>query len=1099
MTTTTQQSERLGPYARLGSHSRLLDLEAIRADSRYDDPRLDSYGPHLFAEVDEQAYATYLLLGVVADDSLWTYSDPGAVSLTTVVRANGFAAKSWSDEDYAEMEQVSAPRPLRDYGLPERPASRAEERRVSGTPAPAEMYAAAPADPFASLPRGTRRVPEEAEVCYYNTPEGLDSGEPCQHAEFLGCEGCPAYTGPREPSAPEVVRASCASCGLPEEACDCSPLSCAACGAGAFFCDCGDGLPEVVPPPVAKVFPDLLPSFWRDSATKALLDHRVDAARQTADLAGESLDALDEWKERTTDAVTDAITGLFAPVVEAADRLSEQLPALRERAEAVRDRTEALAALLADEPSIHRFDNTGDAYDETQYRDDIRDGDVLVVESEGVVGILYEAWPTAVTSEAGHFHRLKDGATWEELEGGRYQASLRLALRFMRETDRDASEPEPMPPAEHHEPCDPAEAARMRAELDRLLDEGGLPPQWRDAATDAVFSYQLSTDWLGYAEMLLQDLEDMDGYSGWESHHDPDRPADPEWGEAEDDGEDPVELAQHFLTSLADALEQNGEAGWEDEAQALTELYEPTAEWAAMAESHLAAWKPDGPPVDSPADPLVPNFADTVSDNDGYIAPPDDERERFAVSNEPSPPAPPPPTGGDGEPEAPSPSDPVPGEPPARGKDDDGTPDSAPDGNAGNEAAAQEAGPHAEEQADGEAETVGDAVRQPTYRSVPAEQREEVIAEGGLKVRVQLTSYEGGRYLKGAADNYMVGGRTAPEVREALEPLLDMAKARFGKSKGGRRLRVQLTEQSAKGSAYLKQDGDAPTSYNLSVPGITAVDGSPLVDYLLAVAFGERRREAAMLAVAWRRFESLPLVENEGGSPKPEGGSPQEEAPTTTSGAPQNSPNAVQPSGRLKTGVGQGPYTFDADGCAPCHLPSLVTPLDSEPRTPESDAAREWALDFVNEPDFACNGEKDHMLRLARKWKARFPDHEVVVREGGCQDSPYRPDADQLGKPVALVGVSVSEAAAAPAQAGNPANPETAPATKTENAGNTVQPSGIPEGYDPDRDAVESMVESLRVLGHGKLADLLINAGGTPKRNLYRQAYDLVAGEEVTR
>lgn len=47
-------------------------------------------------------------------------------------------------------------------------------------------------------------------------------------------------------------------------------------------------------------------------------------------------------------------------------------------------------------PSVHQFDSTGSAYDASQCDDNIKDGDVLVVASEGVIGILMKAWPCAV-------------------------------------------------------------------------------------------------------------------------------------------------------------------------------------------------------------------------------------------------------------------------------------------------------------------------------------------------------------------------------------------------------------------------------------------------------------------------------------------------------------------------------------------------------------------------------------------------------------------------------------------------------------------------------------------------------------------------------
>jgi hypothetical protein len=87
------------------------------------------------------------------------------------------------------------------------------------------------------------------------------------------------------------------------------------------------------------------------------------------------------------------------------------------------------------EPRVHTFGDTGTAYDSSQCRDDIHDGDVLVVAPEGVVGILVGAWPVAVTQEAGHFHTAKDGWDWSAVqkiahssETVDYTASHTLAL-----------------------------------------------------------------------------------------------------------------------------------------------------------------------------------------------------------------------------------------------------------------------------------------------------------------------------------------------------------------------------------------------------------------------------------------------------------------------------------------------------------------------------------------------------------------------------------------------------------------------------------------------------------------------------------------------
>jgi hypothetical protein len=60
--------------------------------------------------------------------------------------------------------------------------------------------------------------------------------------------------------------------------------------------------------------------------------------------------------------------------------------------------------------NVHTFESTGEAYDATQTDDAIKDGDVLVVPSENVVGFLAKAWPVALSAEHGAFHTLEDGA-----------------------------------------------------------------------------------------------------------------------------------------------------------------------------------------------------------------------------------------------------------------------------------------------------------------------------------------------------------------------------------------------------------------------------------------------------------------------------------------------------------------------------------------------------------------------------------------------------------------------------------------------------------------------------------------------------------------
>jgi hypothetical protein len=58
--------------------------------------------------------------------------------------------------------------------------------------------------------------------------------------------------------------------------------------------------------------------------------------------------------------------------------------------------------------SQFRFRSTGEAYDATQMREDIVFGDVLIIESERVVG-LADTWPVSVTKDAGKLHTYAPG------------------------------------------------------------------------------------------------------------------------------------------------------------------------------------------------------------------------------------------------------------------------------------------------------------------------------------------------------------------------------------------------------------------------------------------------------------------------------------------------------------------------------------------------------------------------------------------------------------------------------------------------------------------------------------------------------------------
>lgn len=60
---------------------------------------------------------------------------------------------------------------------------------------------------------------------------------------------------------------------------------------------------------------------------------------------------------------------------------------------------------------IHKFDSTEEAYDATQCSADVSVGDILIIESEQVVG-LADVWPIAVSLHNGQLHTVRPGFNW---------------------------------------------------------------------------------------------------------------------------------------------------------------------------------------------------------------------------------------------------------------------------------------------------------------------------------------------------------------------------------------------------------------------------------------------------------------------------------------------------------------------------------------------------------------------------------------------------------------------------------------------------------------------------------------------------------------
>lgn len=87
----------------------------------------------------------------------------------------------------------------------------------------------------------------------------------------------------------------------------------------------------------------------------------------------------------------------------------------------------------------HYFYESGSAYDACQCSEGISDGDILVIESEEVIGVA-GTWPVAVTVKNGELHTLAAGRTVEDVfdkepemvEG--YKQAVKLAIALGWET-----------------------------------------------------------------------------------------------------------------------------------------------------------------------------------------------------------------------------------------------------------------------------------------------------------------------------------------------------------------------------------------------------------------------------------------------------------------------------------------------------------------------------------------------------------------------------------------------------------------------------------------------------------------------------------------
>lgn len=79
--------------------------------------------------------------------------------------------------------------------------------------------------------------------------------------------------------------------------------------------------------------------------------------------------------------------------------------------------------------SFHFFDSTREAYDAANEDDEVNIGDILVVQSEGVVGLAW-AYPVAVTEKYGEFHHVENGSHADVFADAKFDlATVQVAIK----------------------------------------------------------------------------------------------------------------------------------------------------------------------------------------------------------------------------------------------------------------------------------------------------------------------------------------------------------------------------------------------------------------------------------------------------------------------------------------------------------------------------------------------------------------------------------------------------------------------------------------------------------------------------------------------
>ena len=153
---------------------------------------------------------------------------------------------------------------------------------------------------------------------------------------------------------------------------------------------------------------------------------------------------------------------------------------------------------------IHEFDSTGEAYDASQCDESIDNGDVLVVASEGVVGVLYKAWPVAVTERAGNFEKPADGydvATAFPEED--YSESLRVAREEI------AKLPARSPTKPITVTYESVDRYRESRGFDAIDEARAWAAKWVRKRPDLTPSYAVSADGIGKVMVAGAALSDL--------------------------------------------------------------------------------------------------------------------------------------------------------------------------------------------------------------------------------------------------------------------------------------------------------------------------------------------------------------------------------------------------------------------------------------------------------------------------------------------------------------------------------------------------------------------------------------------------------------